>query len=381
MPRTGRPKAELILSDEERQTLHRWTRRAKTAQALALRARIVLACAEGVPNKQVAVSVGVTEATVGKWRRRFLAQRLAGLDDADRPGRPRTIRDEQVERVVVDTLEATPADGGTHWSTRSMASHTGMTQTAVSRIWRAFGLKPHKVDYWKLSTDPHLIDKLYDVVGLYLNPPERAVVLCADEKSNIQALDRSAPVLPMMPADPVRQTHDYLRHGTSSLFAALDVATGKVITRMHRRHRAVEFRKFLNQIDREVPADLAVHLILDNYATHKTPEIKAWLLRHPRFHLHFVPTSSSWLNLVERWFGEVTTRKIRRGTHRSVIELEADINGWIEHWNDNPRPFVWVAALDRGGDVLGRGFPDGGFRSALQRAAQVVTASAREVQP
>ena len=347
MARTGRPKAELTLSDVEHQTLERWTRRAKTAQALALRARIVLACAEGMDSKAVATSLGVTESTVGKWRRRFVAQRLKGLADADRPGRPRTVRDEQVEKVVVDTLEAAPPDGGTHWSTRLMAQNTGMTQTAVSRIWRAFGLKPHKVDYWKLSTDPNFIDKLYDVVGLYLNPPERAIVLCADEKSNIQALNRSAPLLPMMPADPARQTHDYIRHGTSSLFAALDMATGTVITRMHRRHRAVEFKKFLNQIDREVPADLAVHLILDNYATHKTPEIKAWLLRHPRFHLHFIPTSSSWLNLVERWFGEITTRKIRRGAHRSVAELETDINSWIENWNANPRPFVWVKTAEQ----------------------------------
>ena len=347
MARTGRPKAELVLSDVERQTLQRWALRAKTAQALALRARIVLACADGASSKEVAVSLAVTEATVGKWRRRFIAERLAGLDDADRPGRPRTIRDAQVEQVVVDTLEATPPDGGTHWSTRLMAAHTGMTQTAVSRIWRAFGLKPHKVDYWKLSTDPNFIDKLYDVVGLYLNPPERAIVLCADEKSNIQALDRSAPVLPMMPVDPTRQTHDYIRHGTSSLFAALDMTTGKVITRMHRRHRAEEFKKFLNQIDREVPTDLAVHLILDNYATHKTPEIKAWLLRHPRFHLHFIPTSSSWLNLVERWFAEPTNRKLRRSTHRSVAELEADIRDWIEHWNANPRPFVWVKTAEQ----------------------------------
>jgi transposase len=267
MARTGRPKAELTLTDDERATLQRWTRRATTAQALALRARVVLSCAEGASNKDVAVSLGVAEATVGKWRRRFVVRRLDGLDDADRPGRPRTIRDEQVEQLIVDTLEATPPEGGTHWSTRLMAEHTGMTQTAVSRIWRAFGLKPHKVDYWKLSTGPNFIDKLYDVVGLYLNPPERAIVLCADEKSNIQALDRSAPVLPMMPADPARQTHDYIRNGTSSLFAALDVATGKVITGMHRRHRAIEFKKFLNQIDREVPADMAVHLILDNYAT------------------------------------------------------------------------------------------------------------------
>jgi transposase len=347
MARTGRPKAELVLSDVERQTLERWTRRAKTAQSLALRARIVLACADGTSSKDVAMSLGATESTVGKWRRRFVAARLAGLADVDRPGRPRTIRDEQVEKVVVATLEATPPDGGTHWSTRLMAQHTGMTQTAVSRIWRAFGLKPHRVNYWKLSTDPNFVDKLYDVVGLYLHPPERAVVLCVDEKSSIQALNRSAPLLPMMPADPTRQTHDYIRHGTSSLFAALDLTTGKVISRMHRRHRAAEFKKFLNQVDKEVPANLDVHLILDNYSTHKTPDIKAWLVRHPRFQLHFIPTSSSWLNLVERWFGEITSRMIRRGTHRSVAELEADLNRWIQQWNDDPRPYVWVKTAEQ----------------------------------
>jgi transposase len=334
--------------------LQRWKQRAKTAQALALRARIVLACADGMNNKEVATSMGVTESTVGKWRRRFVAERLKGLDDADRPGRPRTVRDEQVEKVVVDTLEAAPPDGGTHWSTRLMATHTGMSQTAVSLIWRAFGLKPHKVDYWKLSTDPNFIDKLYDVVGLYLNPPERAIVLCADEKSNIQALNRSAPLLPMMPADPARQTHDYIRNGTSSLFAALDVATGTVITRMHRRHRAAEFKKFLALIDAAVPAELDVHLICDNYGTHKTPAIKAWLDRHPRFHMHFTPTGSSWINQVERWFGFLTDQMIRRGAHTSVQALEADIRSWVATWNEDPRPFVWTKTAEEIIESLGR---------------------------
>jgi transposase len=347
MARTGRPTAKLVLSDEERQTLQRWARRPTSAQALALRAKIVLACAEGATNKDVAAEFSVTAQMVGKWRARFVADRLAGLSDEDRPGRPRTITDAQVEQVVTATLEQAPPDAGTHWSTRMMAAHTGLTQTAVSRIWRAFELKPHKVDYWKLSTDPNFVDKLYDVVGLYLDPPERALVLCVDEKSQVQALDRSAPVLPMMPATPERQTHTYIRHGTTSLFAALDVATGHVYSSLHRQHRATEFRKFLNQLNREVPAEHDVHLILDNYATHKTPEIKRWLLRHPRFHLHFTPTSSSWLNLVERWFAELTNRKLRRSAHRSVAALEADVATWIEAWNADPKPFVWTKSADQ----------------------------------
>jgi transposase len=344
--RTGRPTAELVLSEQEHETLQRWARRPRSAQALALRAKIVLACAEGVTNKDVAARFSVTAQMVGKWRARFVTDRLAGLSDEDRPGRPRTLSDAQVEQVVTATLEQAPPDGGTHWSTRLMAGHAGLTQTAVSRIWRAFALQPHKVDYWKLSTDPHFVDKLYDVVGLYLDPPERALVLCVDEKSQVQALDRTAPVLPMMPADPARQTHDYVRHGTTSLFAALDTATGHVYSSLHRRHRAVEFRKFLNQLDREVPAEHDVHLILDNYATHKTPDIRRWLARHPRFHLHFTPTSSSWLNLVERFFAELTTRLLRRGTHRSVADLEADIRTWIATWNDNPRPYIWVKTAE-----------------------------------
>jgi transposase len=353
MARTGRPTAKLVLTDDERETLARWARRPRSAQALALRAKIVLACAEGVTNKDVAAQFSVTAQMVGKWRSRFVADRLAGLSDGERPGRPRTITDAQVEQVVTATLEQAPPDEGTHWSTRMMAARTGLTQTAVSRIWRAFELKPHKVDYWKLSTDPHFVDKLYDVVGLYLDPPERAVVLCVDEKSQVQALDRSAPVLPMMPAVPQRQTHTYIRHGTTSLFAALDVATGHVYSSLHRRHRAAEFRKFLNQLDREIPAEHDVHLILDNYATHKTPEIRRWLARHPRFHLHFTPTSSSWLNLVERLFAELTTRMLRRGVHRNVAELEADIRTWIKHWNDNPKPYVWTKTAEQILDSIG----------------------------
>ena len=354
MARTGRPTAELVLSDDERDTLQRWAGRRKSAQALALRAKIVLACAEGATNKAVAAEFSVTPQMVGKWRARFVADRLAGLSDEDRPGRPRTISDAQVEQVITATLEQPPPDGGTHWSSRMMAARTGLTQTAVSRIWRAFELKPHQVDYWKLSTDPHFVDKLYDVVGLYLDPPERALVLCVDEKSQVQALDRSAPVLPMMPAAPQRQTHTYIRHGTTSLFAALDVASGQVYSSLQRRHRATEFRKFLAQLDREVPAEHDVHLILDNYATHKTPEIRRWLARHPRFHLHFTPTSSSWLNLVERFFAELTTRLLRRGVHRSVAELEADIRTWIDRWNDDPRPYVWTKTAEQILDSISR---------------------------
>jgi transposase len=294
----------LTLTDDERQTLQRWARRSRTAQALALRARIVLACAQGATNQQVAEQLGVWPQTVGKWRGRFVRGRLEGLSDEDRPGRPRTIADEQVEAVIVKTLEEPPPHQDTHWSTRSMARATGMSQTAISRIWRAFGLKPHLQETWKLSTDPQFTCKVRDVVGLYLDPPEAALVLCVDEKSQIQALDRTAPSLPMLPTTPARRTHDDVRNGTSSLFAALEVASGKVISTTYRRHRHQEFGKFLRTIDRNVPATLDVHLICDNYGTHKTPEIKRWLLRHPRFHPHLTPTYSSWLNLVERgWSG------------------------------------------------------------------------------
>ena len=354
MAERGRPKAPLTLTDDERQTLQRWARRARTAQALALRARIVLACAEGATNQAVAERLGVWPQTVTKWRGRFVRQRLEGLSDEPRPGRPRTITDTQVEQVITKTLEEPPPRQDTHWSTRSMARATGMSQTAISRIWRAFGLKPHLVETWKLSTDPQFIDKVRDIVGLYLDPPAAALVLCVDEKTQIQALDRSAPSLPILPTTPARRTHDYVRNGTSSLFAALDVASGKVISQVHRRHRHQEFLKFLKAIDGAVPAELDVHLICDNYATHNTEAIKTWFLRHPRFHLHFTPTYSSWLNLVERWFAELTTRKLRRSAHRSVAELEADLTAWIQAWNDDPRPFVWTKTADEILDNLTR---------------------------
>jgi transposase len=346
MPRTGRPKAELRLTDDEREQLVRWSRRAKSSQALALRSKIVLACADGVDNKSVAVRLGCAAATVGKWRGRFVAERLDGLVDEPRPGGPRSITDEQVERVVVATLERTPREA-THWSRASMAAESGLSRSTVGRIWRAFGLKPHLVDTFKLSSDPLFIEKVRDVVGLYLDPPERALVLCVDEKSGIQALDRSAPVLPMMPGMPERRTHDYVRSGTTTLFAALDVASGAVIGSLHRRRRAVEFKKFLTKIDTEVPAQLDVHLICDNLSTHKTPAITAWLTAHPRFHLHFTPTSSSWLNQVERWFALLTDHKLRRGVHKSVPALEKDIRTWVKNWNQNPRPFTWTKTADQ----------------------------------
>jgi len=341
----GRPKAELVLTEDERTTLERWARRRRSAQGLALRCRIVLGCAEGKTNRQVAAEAGVHQVTVGKWRARFVAGRLDGLHDEPRPGAPRTIDDEDVERVIVKTLEETPRNA-THWSTRSMAEATGMSQSAISRIWRAFGLKPHRTENFKLSPDPQFIDKVRDIVGLYLNPPDAAVVLCVDEKSQIQALDRTAPVLPLRPGIPERQTHDYVRNGITNLYAALDVASGNVISDLTARHRAEEFRRFLNLIDKNVPAELDVHVIVDNSSTHKTPAIRRWLLRHPRFSLHFTPTYSSWLNLVERWFAELTEKWLRRGTHRSTKDLVASIRTWITDWNDHPRPFVWHKSAD-----------------------------------
>ena len=334
------------LSVAEREQLDAWTRRRSSAQAVALRSRIVLAAAEGLKNTEIAERVGVTRPVVTKWRNRFAEDRLEGLLDEPRPGRPRTVTDAQVEEVIVKTLETTPKDA-THWSTRSMASEVGLTQSAVHRVWRAFGLQPHRQETWKLSKDPQFVDKVKDVVGLYLDPPERAVVLCVDEKSQIQALDRTAPILPILPGTPERASHDYKRSGTSSLYAALNVTTGQVIGSLHARHRAIEFKKFLQTIDREVPAELAVHLVLDNASTHKTPAIQRWLVAHPRFVLHFTPTSSSWLNLVERWFAELTTKKLRRGAHRSVGQLNTDIRAWIETWNDDPKPFVWTKTADQ----------------------------------
>jgi transposase len=341
----GRPTAEVVLTDDERETLERWARRPKSAQALAFRCRIVLAAAGGEANRDIAARLGCNPNTVGKWRRRFAERRLDGLHDEPRPGKPRTIGDDDVERVIVRTLEGTPV-GATHWSTRSMAAATGMSQSAVSRIWRAFGLKPHRVEDFKLSPDPQFVDKVRDVVGLYLNPPDAAVVLCVDEKTQVQALDRTAPILPLLPGTPVRRTHDYKRNGTTNLYAALDVASGNVIADLAPRHRAEEFRRFLNLIDRSVPADLDVHVVVDNFSAHKTPAIRRWLVRHPRFTLHFTPTYASWLNLVERWFAELTAKWLKRGTHRSVKELVASIRTWITNWNDEPKPFVWHKTAD-----------------------------------
>jgi transposase len=336
---------EIALEDEQRAQLVSWARRRTSAQALALRCRVVLLADRGLNNTEIARELGIDVSSARKWRSRFAAHGLDGLVDEPRPGRPRTIGDEQVEEVIIKTLETTPREA-THWSTRSMAKEVGLTQSAVLRIWRAFGLQPHRQETWKLSKDPQFVAKVRDVVGLYLNPPERAAVLCVDEKSQIQALDRTAPTLPMLPGTPERATHDYKRWGTSSLFAALDITTGKVIGSLHARHRATEFKRFLATLDREVPAELDVHLILDNSSTHKTPAIHKWLAAHPRFVLHFTPTSSSWLNLVERWFSELTSKKLRRGAHRSVRELNADIRAWIDTWNDDPKPFVWTKTAD-----------------------------------
>ena len=346
------PKLEpVVLSDEERSVLTGWARRRKTSQALALRARIVLRCADGDTIAEVAQRLEITRGTVSKWRSRFQAGRVDGLSDEPRPGRPRMITDDQIEQVITKTLESTPGKD-THWSTRSMATSTGMSQSAVSRIWRAFGLKPHAIETWKLSTDPLFVDKVRDVVGLYMSPPENALVLAVDEKSQMQAIDRTAPILPVMPTTPARMTHDYVRHGTTSLFAAFDIGSGSVIAQHYRRHRHQEFLRFLKLIDTAVPKDLDLHLVLDNYATHKTPKVKEWLIRHPRFHLHFTPTSSSWLNLVERWFAELTNRKLRRSAHRSVTELEADVRQWINEWNAAPKPFVWTKTADQILDTL-----------------------------
>jgi transposase len=336
---------EIVLTDEERAVLESWTARRKTAQAVALRARIVLAAAGQLTNGEIAEVEGISRSTVTKWRGRFAAKRLDGLLDEPRPGRPRTVTDEQVERVVITTLESRPRNA-THWSTRSMAAEVGVTPDAVMRIWRAFGLQPHRQQTWKLSKDPQFIEKVHDICGLYLNPPERAVVLAVDEKSQIQALDRTAPTLPMLPGTPERATHDYERNGTTSLYAALNVQSGEVIGSLHQRHRAAEFLKFLKRIDAAVPAGLTVHLVLDNASSHKTPAVRRWLAQHPRFVLHFTPTSSSWINLVERWFGELTTKLLRRGQHRSVRQLNAEIRQWIDDWNENPRPYVWTKTAE-----------------------------------
>ncbi len=346
MARTGRPKAELVLTDEEREQLVRWSRRRKSSQALALRSRIVLACADGVDNKAVAVQLGCAAATVGKWRGRFVAHRLDGLTDEPRPGRPAVISADQVEDVVVATLESAP-DHATHWSRAKMAERTGLSKSTIGRIWRAFELKPHRAEGFKVSNDPLFVEKVYDIVGLYLNPPEAAVVLCVDEKSQVQALARSQPAFPMMPGMPEKRTHDYVRHGTTSLFAAFNIDDGTVISALHRRHRATEFKKFLAKIDTEVPDHLQVHLVCDNYGTHKHPTVARWLTAHPRFHMHFTPTYSSWINQVERLFAYVTTDLLQRSDHRSVQALEADIRNWVKGWNADPKPFVWTKTAEQ----------------------------------
>lgn len=353
MARSGRPKAELVLSEDEREQLVRWARRRKSSQALALRCRIVLACAAGKDNKAVAAELGCAQATVGKWRSRFVQDRLDGLVDEPRSGRPPSITLDQVEDVVVSTLESVPQNA-THWSRKKMAERSGLSKSTIGRIWKAFDLKPHLEDGFKLSNDPLFVDKVCDIVGLYLNPPESAVVLSVDEKSQVQALARSQPALPMMPGMPEKRTHDYVRHGTTSLFAALNVADGTVISALHRRHRAVEFKKFLIKIDTEVPADLDVHLICDNYSTHKAPSVVGWLEKHPRFHLHFTPTYSSWINQVERLFAYVTADLLQRSDHRSVQALEADLRAWVKAWNENPKPFIWTKTAEQILNSLGR---------------------------
>ena len=348
MPKTrrGRPAERVIVSPSERTTLEQWSRRRKTGQGLALRARIILAAVSGASDTAIAAELHVTRQTVGRWRRGFLTHRVDGLVDEPRPGAPRRITDGMVERALTATLESTPRDA-THWSTRSLAAQTGLSQTAVARIWKAFALQPHRTETFKLSKDPLFIDKVRDLVGLYLAPPDRALVLGVDEKTQIQALDRTVPMLPLRPGQAERRTHDYVRHGTTSLFAALDVQAGTVIGECHARHRATEFRQFLDTIDASVPPDLDVHLILDNYATHKTALIRRWLAKRPRYHVHFTPTSASWLNLVERWFAALTQKQIRRGTHRSTRELVAAITHYLAVTNAAPKPFVWHKTADQ----------------------------------
>jgi transposase len=343
----GRAVAIIELSGAERSKLEELARRRKTAQAMALRCRVVLECAKGKTNTQISQALKLSMPTVGKWRERFGKQRLAGLADAPRPGQPRKITDAQVEEVITRTLESRPQNA-THWSTRGMARQCGLSQNAIHRIWKTFGLKPHLQENFKLSTDPFFVEKVRDVVGLYLNPPEqtRAIVLCVDEKSQCQALERTQPLLPMRPGQVERQTHDYVRHGTTSLFAALNVATGQVIGQCHRQHRHQEFLRFLNKIDAEVSSSMEVHLVMDNYATHKTPRVEKWFKARPRYHLHFTPTSASWLNQVERWFAKITGQRIRRGAFLSVKELEAAIMDYIETNNRAPKPFVWTATAD-----------------------------------
>jgi transposase len=343
--RTGRPKKELALTLEEKDKLQLLTRRSKIAHSLAVRARIILMCDEGLNNRQVASRLGVSRHMVGKWRERFLQSRLESLADKPRSGAPRQITDEAVEAAITKTLTERPKNA-THWSTRSLARETGLSQTAVSRIWRAFVLQPHRSETFKLSTDPFFVEKVRDIVGLYLNPPEHAIVLSVDEKSQVQALDRTQPLLSLRPGQVERHTHDYVRHGTTSLFAALNVRTGEVIGECHRRHRHQEFLRFLQRVEKSVADGLAVHLIMDNYGTHKTPRVKRWLAQRPHWHLHFTPTAASWLNMIERFFAEITQKWIRRGAFRSVQDLENAIHVYLRNHNESPKPFIWTASPD-----------------------------------
>jgi transposase len=340
----------LRLSAAEQAELEAWARRRKTAQALALRARIVLQAAAGRSNTAIAAELGVAKHTVGKWRERFARDRLEGLQDQPRSGAPRTVTDEQVAALLTRTLEATP-EGATHWSTRSMAAACGLSPATVQRVWRAFGLKPHRTEGFALSSDPEFVEKVRDIVGLYLSPPDRALVLCVDEKTEMQAIERTQPVLPLRPGQPERRASGYVRHGTCSLFAALDVAAGRVIGRCYRRHRAEEFRDFLDAVDAAVAPEAEVHLVLDNASIHKAPPIRDWLAKRPRYHLHFTPTSSSWLNQVERFFALLTARRLKRGVHRSVEELEAAVLAYLERHNAEPKPFRWARTADQ---ILGR---------------------------
>jgi len=349
----GRPKAKLVLSDEERETLQRYSRRHKSSQALALRSRIILKCAAGKDNNVVAEELGIRAATVGKWRGRFVLDRLDGLHDAPRPGAPRKVSDKKVEAIIEKTLHDRPSDA-THWSTRTLAKKARVSHTTIARVWRAFGLQPHRAETFSLSKDPLFVEKVRDIVGLYLHPPKKALVLCVDEKSQIQALDRLQPLLPMTMTTAERATHTYARHGTTSLFAALDTATGHVIGKCFRRHRSKEFVAFLKAIDEATPAGLDLHLVLDNYATHKAPVVQRWLLRHPRFRLHFTPTSASWINLVESWFSLLSRKKLKRGIHRSTRALERDIKNYLATYNDDPKPFVWTKTADEILDNLKR---------------------------
>jgi transposase len=344
--RTGRPKRPLILTEEEHDRLQSLAHRARSQPALARRARVVLACAQGLAKQSVAKKLRCSLGMVGKWRSRFLRTRLEGLYDEPRPGTPRKVTDAQIEQIVIQTLESTPR-AQTHWSTRGLAQATGLSRMTISRIWRAFGLQPHRTDIFKLSPDPLLIEKVRDIVGLYMNPPDHALVFCVDEKSQIQALDRTQPLLPLRPGQLERRTHDYKRHGTTSLFAALELKTSRVIGQLHRRHRSAEFRQFLDVIEAQVPAGLEAHIIVDNYGTHKTAIIRKWFAKRPRFHVHFTPTYGSWINLVERWFAEITNKRIRRGVFRSVKELEAAIREYIGVYNENPKPFVWAKTADQ----------------------------------